>query len=131
MHQRFLSTLLLAGIAAFGTAMASEVVLPSDNGMPIPHLVLVGHLAQTISIKSCKLISGLTCRICLKSGQELPTRIYSTEVDHKGKKLGPRQRVTYPDIRPGQCGLATLSLQHDSSKLVIQGVWRGAWQSPY
>jgi hypothetical protein len=128
---RFLFTLVLACITAFGTVRASEVILPPDNGMPIPHLVLVGHLARAISVKSCELISGLTCRICLNSGQEIPSRIYSTEVDHKGTKLEPRKRVLYPDIRPGQCGLATLSLRHHSSKLVLRGVWRGPWQDPY
>ena len=53
-------------------------------------IVVETRLAQAIEIRDCKGISGMTCRIVLRSNAAaVPSEIFIQEFGSKGQKLGP------------------------------------------
>src|SRR5690348_16717994 len=110
MHRAVFLIAALTCAVSFASEPRLEVVVPAVSGLEMPHLFLVGRLGRTIAVESCERISGLTCRIRLLPGQTLPSRMYSTELAADGSALGPKTRVIFPNLRPGERGRATLRL---------------------
>ena len=118
---------LLSAAAPDGTVIASF----PDSPFHIPDLVLSGRLGQTLSVSSCEAISGVTCKITLKAGQVLPSRVYFSEVGADGNTSRKKVRLIYPNLKPGESGRATLRSGDNASRLVLKGEWDGPWQNPY
>ena len=75
----------------------------------------------------------MTCRVTFNGHAPLPTRVYFTEYDEKGRPLGKRTRLIYPNLKPGEKGYATFFLRgsRETTRIVLTGVWNGPWESPY
>jgi hypothetical protein len=44
---------------------------------------------------------------------------------------GPRVRLIYPELGPGETGRATFRIHSPPATIVLQGEWKGPWQDPY
>ena len=123
MTSRSFSVLLV--LIASGAVCAAEtgnlVPVPSTDGWSYPEFILTGSLAESIFIRHCKWISGLTCSIRVLSGKIPPKRLFSTSYAEDGRPLGAEHRVELPQIKPGHTGLATLNPDGRPSRIVLRG----------
>jgi hypothetical protein len=98
----------------------------------IPKFELAGKLSKIFKVSRCEYISGLTCRIHYNGKLPLPSEVFFTEFDDHGKKAGPRVRLIYPELNPGETGIATFRIRLSSpAKIVLEGEWNGPWRDPY
>jgi hypothetical protein len=98
----------------------------------IPQFKLVGKLSKIFSVSRCEYISGLTCHIHYNGKLPLPSEVFFTEFDEHGKKAGPRVRLIYPELKPGETGVATFRIRLGRpAKIVLEGEWNGPWRNPY
>jgi hypothetical protein len=115
--------------------MAAEtsvlIRLPKDS-WGFPDLELKGRLGRTFEFSDCEFISGLTCTVKLKQGEQLPSRVFVVEIYPGGERRGKEWRLIYPRLVPGEKGKATfLGFRGRPERLVLRGDWRGEWQSAY
>jgi hypothetical protein len=118
---------------SFGATSASgqqEQGKPDADGFQVPKFELKGKLAKIFDIKDCEYISGITCRIHYNGVLPLPSRVFFTELDENGHP-GPRVRLIYPELKPGETGRATFRIHSHPATIVLQGEWKGRWQDPY
>jgi hypothetical protein len=105
---------------------------PSEQGVRVPTFQLTTRLAKIFSIQKCEYISGLTCKIHYNGAGPLPSQVFFTEFDENGDKAGPRIRLIYPELKPGETGTATFRIRlAEPAKVVLQGEWNGPWRDPY
>jgi len=103
---------------------------PDTDGFQVPKFELKGKHAKIFDIKDCEYISGITCRIHYNGVLPLPSRVFFTELDENGHP-GPRVRLIYPELKPGETGRATFRIHSHPATIVLQGEWKGPWQDPY
>ena len=128
--------MLLLGIANTANASSASdetaVVSPlSVDGLSNPRLILFGRLGNTLKIIGCEFISGLTCKIALVKGQELPSQIFFVELGPRGERLGKEIRLIYPKLLPGEQGSATFRTIAKGPQILLLGEWKGPWNDPY
>jgi hypothetical protein len=103
-----------------------------SSGWTYPTFKLKGRLAEIFAISDCQWISGLTCRIRYNGRYALPSEVFFTEYDVKGKRLGRRTRLIYPHLKAGERGYATFRLRSGCpSTIELEGIWKGEWKNPY
>jgi hypothetical protein len=105
-----------------------SLVVPQDC-IGCPNIVVRGRLARILTISGCKGISGMTCRIEIKQGAALPSRILVRQCDQRGRLLG-KKYLPYPNLKPGERGSASFPIGAATS-VVLVGEWKGEWQSAY
>jgi hypothetical protein len=113
---------------------ADSVYKPSPRCIGCPEeIVLETRLAQAIEIFDCKAISGMTCRIGLRSdAKALPSEIFIQSFDVKGRKVGRPIRLIYPELKKGEKGWATFRIERSSEfSLRLTARWDGPWKNPY
>ena len=104
----------------------------ADNGFHTPKIELRGKLSQIFTVTGCEYISGLTCRIHYNGALPLPSEVFFTEFDERGRQAGPQVRLIYPELKRGETGAATLRIRSSRpAKIVLQGEWNGPWRDPY
>jgi hypothetical protein len=117
------------------STLAATVEGPSkrdDQLFSYPKLVLEDKLARTFTVDGCEYISGMTCRISYNGKEPLPSEVFFIELDQAGKTLGPKIRLIYPKLKPGESGKATFRIRSNNpAKIVLQGHWNGPWKDPY
>jgi hypothetical protein len=122
-------------LASALSCLADSVYKPSRNCLGCPQaIVLDAGLTQAIEIFDCKAISGMVCRIGLRSdARALPSEIFIQSFGADGSKIGHPIRLIYPNLKRGETGWATFRIERgDRLKAVrLTGKWEGAWKSPY
>ncbi len=104
----------------------------AEGGSLLPKFELKGKLAKSFEITDCEYISGITCRIHFNGVFPLPSQVFFTEFDERGKQAGVRVRLIYPQLRPCETGRATFRVRLSRpAKIVLQGDWNGPWRDPY
>jgi hypothetical protein len=105
---------------------------PACHGCP-ERIVIQASLAQAIEIWDCKAVSGMTCRIGLRSdAKALPSEIFIGYFGPNGQKIGTTKRLIYPNLKRGEKGWATFNLVAGELKTVrLTGRWDGPWKNPY
>jgi hypothetical protein len=103
---------------------------PKNDGMQLPKFELKGKLAKIFDIRDCEYISGITCRIHYNGVLPLPSRVFFAELDENGHP-GPRVRLIYPKLAPGETGRATFRIHSHPAMILLHGEWKGPWQDPY
>jgi hypothetical protein len=101
------------------------------KGFRLPKFELEGDLGKIFTVTHCEYISGLTCRIHYNGKLSLPSEMFFTEFDDKGKKVGPRVRLIYPKLKRDETGMATFRIRIRPSKIIVTGEWDGPWRDPY
>jgi hypothetical protein len=96
-----------------------------------PTIELQGRLHDIFTVTHCQYISGLSCRISYNGRAPLPSEMLFVPYDVAGKTEGPRVRVIYPRLEPGESGTATFRIGSHPARLVLRGVWDGPWRDPY
>jgi hypothetical protein len=117
-----------------GKASAQQSQLKADiaKAFQPPKFELEGNLAKIFTVTHCEYISGLTCRIHYNGKLPLPSEVFFTEFDDRGKKAGPRVRLIYPELKRGETGMATFRIRlSEPAKIVLKGEWNGPWRDPY
>ena len=117
--------------AAKTTKQDSHLKAETERGFQPPEFELEGNLAKIFTVTHCEYISGLTCRIHYNGKFPLPSEVFFTEFDDKGKKVGPHVRLIYPKLKRGETGMATFRIQIHPSKIILTGEWNGTWRDPY
>jgi hypothetical protein len=122
--------LSLTIVVSSSNSVAGTQRAASEDGLPT--IVLAGKLATIFTVDRCEFISGMTCRVTYNGKGPLPSRVFFTELDEKGKSGGPRIRLLYPRLGPGESGKATFRIRlNRPAKVVLTGEWHGPWQDPY
>lgn len=120
------------GLASVCQCQPQRTKTHPQVGFRIPTFELAGKLAGVFSIKDCEYISGLTCKIRYSGVAPLPSKVFFTEIDEHGKKLGPPIRLIYPKLKKGETGYATFRIRvAEPAKLLLKGEWNGPWRDPY
>lgn len=130
---------VVSGLLAFcalllGIGFRSEAKQTKGDadGFRIPEFRLKGNLEKIFVISDCDYISGITCRIHYNGSLPLPSEVFFTEFDEHGRKAGPRVRLIYPKLAPGETGRATFRIRSAGpAKIVLQGEWNGPYRDPY
>jgi len=65
-------------------------------------LILKGRLVDTFEFAQCDAVSGMTCKITLKDGARLPSRVFVQALDSHDEPLGNRLLLPYPRLKPGE-----------------------------
>ena len=96
-------------------------------------LILKGRLADTLEFSQCEAISGMTCRITLKDGAQLPSRIYVQPLDSQNHPLGKRLLLPYPELKPRESGRTSFPnrIPQGTATVILTGDWNGPYQSAY
>jgi hypothetical protein len=113
-------------------AQQDQLKADMAKAFPIPKFELVGKLSKIFQVSRCQYISGLTCRIHYNGRLPLPSEVFFMEFDDHGKKAGPRVRLIYPELKPGETGVATFRIRLSTpANIVLEGEWNGPWRNPY
>jgi len=118
----FLISLASFSLLAHAEDNATVVTLPKTP-FHMPDLVLSGRLADTLSVSDCELISLFTCKISIKQGQVMPSRIYFMEIAQNGGAASQKIQLIYPRLKPGQSGKATFHANAEATQLFLWGEW--------
>jgi hypothetical protein len=131
--RRMRPLLVLVSIVALAAGWTQKAAEQKPcEGFCIPSFELKGNLAKIFSISGCEFISGLTCRIHYNGHLPLPSGVYFTEFDERGKPAGGRVRLIYPEMKKGETGIATFRVRiGNPAKIVLEGEWKGPYRSPY
>ena len=129
----------ILGVILIGGAKRSPVhpdvehpQTPDERAWDMPKMELEPQLAEIFTVRRCKFISGMTCRIKYNGKAPLPSEVFFTEYDAEGKALGPRTRLIYPKLEKGETGVATFRLRSGHpARVVLAGSWNGPWRNPY
>jgi hypothetical protein len=121
--------ILCVGMTCWGGQREQDKT--GDESFRVPKFRLKGKLARIFDVTDCKYISGMTCRIHYNGALPLPSRVFFSELGDRGQR-GPRVRLIYPKLEPGETGLATFRIHFGRpTTIVLQGEWNGPWQDPY
>ena len=119
-------------VGAMCWGQSGQAAKDAESGFRIPRIELGGKISQIFTVTDCEYISGLTCRIHYSGVLPLPSQVFFTEFDERGKQAGPRVRLIYPKLERGERGLATFRIRlARPAKIVLQGEWKGPWRDPY
>lgn len=96
-------------------------------------LILKGRLADTLEFSQCEGISGMTCRITLKDGAQLPSRIFIQPLDSQNRPLGKRLLLPYPQLKPKESARTSFPnpIPQNTTTVVLMGDWNGPYRSAY
>jgi hypothetical protein len=96
-------------------------------------LILTGRLIDTFEFSQCDAISGMTCRITLKDGAQLPSRVFVQALDSRNRTLGKRLLLPYPNLKPKESGRTSFPFRipGGTATVVLTGEWNGPYRSAY
>src|SRR5690242_2159452 len=106
--------LLVVSTLCFNLACLGQRQKPNaepQSGPSLPKIELRGGLAKIFAVTRCEYISGLTCRIHYNGAAPLPSEVFFTEFDKEGHLAGPRVRLIYPQLNPGETGVGTFRIR--------------------
>jgi len=109
--------------AAQGSSGDGTVIIKQGGPFHFPELELVGRLGRTLALSKCEAISGITCVIALKAGEELPSKVFISDVDSQGHESSNRIRMIYPQLKAGEQGRATIGGNVLAPRLRLRGEW--------
>jgi hypothetical protein len=101
------------------------------DGFCFPQIDLSPRLSEMFVISDCQWISGMTCKVTYNGKSPLPSEVFFTEFDPDGSQVGPRTRLIYPELAPGEHGAATFRVRTHPARIFLEGTWDGPWKNPY
>ena len=132
MKNRIFTAMIASMLFSCAAMTATAGNLCDGDWPPCPDFVLKGKLQDIFAVSDCKFISGISCKITYNGKLPLPSEVFFTEFDAKGRVLGKKTRLIYPHLNPGERGTATFRTRTgEPAQIVLMGVWNGPWKNPY
>ncbi len=96
-------------------------------------LILKGRLVDTFEFTQCDAVSGMTCRVTLKDGAQLPSRVFVQALDSHNQPLGKKLPLPYPELKPKQSGRTSFPsrIPAGTATVVLTGEWNGRYRPAY
>jgi len=102
-----------------------------NSAFDYPSIQLEGIISEIFEFYDAEWISGLTCRIKYNGKAPLPSKVFFSIFDKKGKETAHKVRLIYPKLKEGQSGIATFRIKGDPALIIIWAEGEGPYNSPY
>ncbi len=126
-------TMLVSVSPSWGKDSSIIKLPPKDaaSAFAYPSIDPKGIIGEIFNFYEAEWISGLTCKIKYNGKKPLPSKVFFSAYDRRGKEISHRIRLIYPNLKNGESGYVTFRISNSANLIVIWAEGNGPWESPY